>query len=76
MHFLRRAILPNEVELDEQQDENSQSEKDSEDMEGYMKKMNTFKDNLFQKAKRNIVNAQLNQKRDYDKRHGKKKVLL
>ena len=66
-----------EAELDEQQDENSQSEKDdSEDMEGYMKKMNTFKDNLFQKAKHNIVNAQLNQKRDNDKQHGKKKVLL
>ena len=65
------------MELDEQQDANSRSEKDdTEDMECYAKKMNAFKDNLFLKAKSNIVNAQMNQKRDYDKRHDKKKVIV
>lgn len=74
---LRKAILPIEMELDEQQGENSQSEKDdTEDMQCYAKKMNAFKDNIFLKAKCNIVNAQRNQKKDYDKRHGKKKVLV
>ena len=59
------------MELD-QQGENSESEKDdSEDVECYVKKMNAFKDNLFLKAK---CNAQIRQERDYDKRHGKKKV--
>ena len=53
---IRKAILPIEMELDEQQDENSQSEKDdTEDIECYAKKMNAFKDDLFLKAKCNIV---------------------
>lgn len=63
------------MELNEQQGDNSQSEKDdNEDIECYVKKMNAFKDNIFKKAKDNIVDAQIRQKCDYDKKHGKKKV--
>lgn len=75
LYLFRKAILPIEVELNEQQGDNSQTEKDdNEDIECYVKKMNAFKDNLFQKAKGNIVDAQIRQKSDYDKKHGKKKV--
>lgn len=61
MYFLRKAILPIEMELNEQKGDNSQSEKDdNEDIECYVK------DNLFQKAKGNIVDVQIRQKSDYD----------
>ena len=45
------------MELDEQQ---SESEKDdAEDVEGYAKRMNAFRDNLFLKAKSSIVASQM-----------------
>ena len=39
-----------------------------------MQKMNDFRDELFKKAKNKIVDAQMKQKRDYDRKHGKRKV--
>ena len=35
----------------------------------YVMKMNEFRDKLFSDAKRNIDDAQLRQKRDYDRKH-------
>ena len=37
-------------------------------------KMNDFRDELFKKAKSKIVDAQMKQKRVYDRKHGKRKV--
>ena len=73
-YFFRKAVLPIQMELDEQQ---SESEKDdAEDVEGYAKRMNAFRDNLFLKAKSSIVASQMKQKIDYDKKHGKRKVCV
>ena len=47
-----------QMELDEQPSANSESKKDdAEDVEGYAKRMNAFRDNLFLKAKSNIVDS-------------------
>ena len=46
------------MELDEQA--NSESEKDdAEDVKGYAKRMNAFRDNLLLKAKSSIVDSQM-----------------
>ncbi len=38
--------------------------------------MNTLRDNLFSEAKGNIKVSQTKQKRDYDKKHAQKKVII
>ena len=43
-------------------------------MECYIRKMTDFRDTLFKGAKSNIVDAQMKQKSDYDRKHGKSKV--
>ena len=76
----RKAILPIEMELGEDERyRSSESEEDDEEgdgpnMENYIRKMTDFRDVLFKGAKSNIVDAQLKQKSDYDRKHGKSKV--
>lgn len=45
-------------------------------MKRYMKGMVTMRDELFEDAKGKITQAQFIQKRDYDKKHGRKKVNI
>ena len=48
----------------------TESESDgSAGIDQYVLKMNEFRDKLFSDAKRNINDAQLRQKRDYDRKH-------
>jgi hypothetical protein len=47
---------------------------EEENMQSYMKEMVTVRDALFEDAKAKIRKAQFRQKRDYDKKHGRKKV--
>ena len=73
-YFHRKAIIPIQMELAEgEQDESSDNEKEDEDpnLECYIQQMNGFRDKLFNS---NIVDAQMKQKRDYDRKHGKRKV--
>ena len=64
-----------ELAEDEQIDD-SESEKEDEDtnLQCYIQKMNDFRDELFRKAKSKIIDAQMKHKRDYDRKHGKRKV--
>ena len=51
--------------------ESSASESESdEELDSYIKKIKKLRDNLFSVAKGNIDDAQLKQKRDYDRKHG------
>ena len=65
-----KAVLP--IEIDIAADKSGAS--DDESKEDYVNMMSRFRDSLFADAKSNIVHAQLRQKEDYDKKHGKKKV--
>ena len=70
----KKAILPIEAESD-----SSVSEIESdEELDCYIKKIKKLRDNLFSVAKDNIDDAQLKQKRDYDRKHGvyNKKVSM
>lgn len=49
-------------------------ENEDPNLEFYIQKMNDFRDKMFKKAKNNIVDTQIKQKRDYERKHGKKKV--
>lgn len=64
------------MELDDV-DKSGESDEEIEDsrMQSYVKRMSSFRDNLYADAKDRIVESQLRQKRDYDKKHGKNKVL-
>jgi hypothetical protein len=68
----RKAILPIEAELGNAgESEGSTSEGESdEELDSYIKKIKKLRDNLFSVAKTNIDDAQLKQKRDYDRKHG------
>ena len=73
----RKAVLPIEMELGEDRGHGSSESEDDEeksDMECYIRKMTDFRDTLFKGAKSNIVDAQMKQKSDYDRKHGKSKV--
>lgn len=72
MYSYRKAILPIEAELGnvgESEGSATESESD-EELDSYIKKMKKLRDNLFSVAKINIDDAQLKQKRDYDRKHG------
>ena len=76
----RKAILPIEAELgnaDELESTASGSECD-EELDSYIKRIKKLRDHLFSIAKHNIDDAQLKQKRDYDRKHGvhNKKVFI
>ena len=76
-YFHRKAVIPIEMELaEDERSDDSESEKEDEDpnLQCYIQKMNDFRDELFKKAKSKIVDAQMKQKRDYDRKHGKRKV--
>ena len=61
----RKAILPIQVDLQSEED----SDVSVDDcMDGYIKWMNKFKDDLFCGAKENIKNAQFKQKQYYDRK--------
>ena len=68
----RKAILPIEAELGNVgESESSVSERESdEELDSYIMKIKKLRDNLFSVAKDNIDDAQLKQKRDYDRKHG------
>ena len=76
----RRAVLPIEVKLgqDASDDEETNSEGNDLSLHGYVKKMSMLRDDLFSTAKKNIDDAQMKQKRDYDKKHviGKKVIIV
>ena len=78
----RKAILPIQMELGEDkkhgssEDEDDEEKNDDSNVENYIQKMTDFRDMLYKGAKRNIVNAQLKQKIDYDRKHGKSKVPI
>ena len=75
--FRRKAVIPIEMELaEDEQSDDSKSEKEDEDpnLQCYIQKMNDFRDELFKKAKSKIVDAQMKQKSDYDRKHGKRQV--
>jgi hypothetical protein len=44
-------------------------------MKRYLKGMTNMRDELFKDAKGEITQAQFRQKQDYDKKHGRKKVI-
>lgn len=70
-----KPVLPIEMEL--AKDQHTESEDNNEgasNVQSYMKRMDTMRDNLFADAKSQITNAQFKQKNDYDRKHGKKKV--
>ena len=72
VYSYRKAILPIEAELGnvgESEGSASESESD-EELDSYIKKIKKLRDNLFSVAKTNIDDAQLKQKRDYDRKHG------
>ena len=50
------------------------SSEDEMNMQRYMKGIVTMRDELFEDAKGKIDQAQLRQKQDFDKKHGRKKV--
>ena len=78
----RKAILPIQMELGEDEKhgssegEDDEEENDDPSVDNYIHKMTDFRDALYKGAKRNIVNAQLKQKIDYDRKHGKTKVPI
>ena len=64
-----------ELAEDEQSDDSTIEKKDVDpNLQCYIQKMNDFRDELFEKPKNKIVDAQMKQKCDYDRKHGKKKV--
>ena len=65
-----KAVFP--IEIDIAADKSGAS--DDESKEDYVNMMSGFRDSLFADVQSNIVHAQLRQKEDYDKKHGKKKV--
>ena len=70
-------VLPIEAELGNSKTSESESD-DGACISQYVVKMNEFRDKLFSEAKRNIDDAQLRQKRDYDRKHAisKRKVSV
>lgn len=54
----------------------SDSEDKDVNMEEYVDKMVTIRNELFKSAKEKIVKSQLQQKEDYDRKHGRKKVCM
>ena len=76
-NIYRKPILPIERNLldSNNSDSNSnESDNDNEDVTEYYEKMIDLKRNLFSKADENIKEAQARQKKDYDKKHHRKKV--
>ena len=65
--------MPIEHELGGESDTSSES---IQTLENYIDEMNTLQDNLFSEAKGNIKVSQTKQKRDYDKKHAQKKVII
>lgn len=76
-YIYRKAVLPIEAELGNSKTSESESD-DGACISQYVVKMNEFRDKLFSEAKRNIDDAQLRQKRDYDRKHAisKRKVSV
>lgn len=75
--YCRKPVLPIEIAMTNHQtsgDDDDDSSRDDANIECYMKEMVTMRDELFDDAKSNITQAQLRHKRDYDKKHGRKKV--
>ena len=75
----RRAVLSIEVKLGQDaSDEETNSEGNDLSLHGYVKKMNMLRDDLLSTAKKNTDDAQMKQKRDYDKKHviGKKVIIV
>ena len=73
----RKAVLPIEAELNNSESEANDEDSDT-DLDIYINKLNKMKEDLFKTAKRNIDEAQMKQKRDYDKKYviGKKNVSM
>lgn len=70
-----KAVLPIEMALmKDQTTEDDDSNGEEVNMQQYMKRMDAMRDELFEDAKGKITKAQFRQKRDYDKKHGRKKV--
>ena len=70
-----KAVLPLEMALMKDQPCGSDDSSEGEmNMQRYMKGMVTMRDELFEDAKGKIDQAQLRQKQDFDKKHGRKKV--
>ena len=73
MNLFRKPILPIEWELLNHHDKNYSSEEEP-DVEEVCVKMVNLKKKLFSKAENNIRKAQARYKKDYDKKHLRKKV--
>ena len=64
-----------ELAEDEQSDDSTIENEDVDsNLQCYIQKMNDFRDELSEKSKNKIVDAQMKQKHDYDRKHGKRKV--
>ena len=69
-------MLPIETSLKTNDNEDDESEDDNEevDLQDYIKGIVAMRDRMFETAKKNISEAQIRQKKDYDKKRGIKKV--
>ncbi len=75
--YYRNAILPIQAELRIGDNGSCSDESvNTDQVENYIDKMNVFRDELFKDAKENIKNAQMKQKRDYDKKRCRTKVYI
>ena len=64
--YFSKAIIP--IEMETVGDDTIQNNITDNEIELYMKKINTFKYSIYADAKNNIIKSQQKQKKDYDKK--------